>query len=74
MVMPGKTGDLHHFNANIPSYRLRKARYNLPEDWAPRRIGFVEAVRALNLKLWDEDAQRLVPFPKERSAAAIPAE
>jgi omega-6 fatty acid desaturase (delta-12 desaturase) len=58
--------DLHHFNANIPSYRLRQARYNLPEDWAPRRIGFVEAVRALNLKLWDEDAQRLVPFPKER--------
>ena len=58
--------DLHHFNANIPSYRLRQARYNLPEEWAPRRIGFIEAVKALNLKLWDEEAQRLVPFPKQR--------
>ena len=57
--------DLHHFNANIPSYRLRQARYALPEEVAPRRIGFIEAVRSLNLKLWDEDAQRLVPFPKE---------
>ena len=59
--------DLHHFNANIPSYRLRQARHNLPEDWAPRRIGFVEAVRALNLKLWDEEAGRLVPFPTSRA-------
>lgn len=57
--------DLHHFNANIPSYRLRQARYALPEEVAPRRIGFIEAVRSLNLKLWDEEAQRLVPFPKE---------
>lgn len=62
--------DLHHFNANIPSYRLRQARYNLPEEWAPRRIGFVEAVKALNLKLWDEEAQRLVPFPKARQTRA----
>jgi len=29
----------------------------------PRRIGFAEAVAALNLKLWDEDSKRLVPFP-----------
>lgn len=65
--------DLHHFNANIPSYRLRKARYNLPEEWAPRRIGFIEAVKALNLKLWDEDTQRLVPFPKQRESRSAPA-
>jgi len=62
--------DLHHFNANIPSYRLRKARYDLPAEFAPRRIGFIEAVRALNLKLWDEEAQRLVPFPKARERRA----
>ena len=65
--------DLHHFNANIPSYRLRKARYDLPEDIAPRRIGFVEAVKALSLKLWDEEAERLVPFPKERARGSVPA-
>lgn len=65
--------DLHHFNANIPSYRLRKARYDLPQDIAPRRIGFVEAVKALNLKLWDEEAERLVPFPKERARREVTA-
>ncbi|MFY9212923.1 MAG: fatty acid desaturase [Aestuariivita sp.] len=66
--------DLHHFNANIPSYRLRRARYDLPEEFAPRRIGFVEAIKALNLKLWDEDAQRLVPFPKHPANRAVRAQ
>ncbi|MFT4960346.1 MAG: omega-6 fatty acid desaturase (delta-12 desaturase) [Paracoccaceae bacterium] len=56
--------DIHHFNARIPSYRLRACHYNLPEDWAPRRIKFPEAVAALNLKLWDEERNLLVPFPK----------
>jgi len=55
--------DIHHFNARIPSYRLRQCHYNLPEDMAPRRIKFIEALRALGLKLWDEDQKRLVPFP-----------
>jgi omega-6 fatty acid desaturase (delta-12 desaturase) len=65
--------DLHHFNARIPSYNLRKARYALPPELAPRRIHFREALAALNLKLWDEDAQRLVPFPKSESRAAVRA-
>ena len=59
--------DIHHFNARIPSYRLRACHYNLPPEYAPRRIKFPEAVAALNLKLWDEEAQRLVPFPKRRA-------
>lgn len=58
--------DIHHFNARIPSYRLRACHYNLPPEYAPRRIKFPEAVRALNLKLWDEDNNRLVPFPARR--------
>jgi omega-6 fatty acid desaturase (delta-12 desaturase) len=55
--------DIHHYNARIPSYRLRQCHHNMPPELALRRIGFVEAVRALNLKLWDEDQKRLVPFP-----------
>lgn len=55
--------DIHHFNARIPSYRLRQCHYNLPPEVAPRRISFGEAIRALSLKLWDEDQKRLVPFP-----------
>lgn len=60
--------DIHHFNARIPSYRLRACHYNLPPEIAPRRIKFPEAVAALKLKLWDEDQQRLVPFPKPERA------
>lgn len=61
--------DIHHFNARIPSYRLRACHYNLPPDIAPRRIKLPEAVAALNLKLWDEDRKRLVPFPKPQPEA-----
>ncbi len=56
--------DLHHFNTNIPSYRLRQARHNLPEECAIRRIGFVEALRSLRLKLWDEERHCLIPYPR----------
>ncbi len=62
--------DIHHFNARIPSYRLRKCHYGLPKEYAPRRIKFPEAVAALNLKLWDEEKRRLVPYPKGRAARA----
>jgi len=56
--------DIHHLNSRIPSYRLRRCHHNLPPEFAPRRIKFPEAVRALGLKLWDEEQSRLVPFPK----------
>ncbi|MBT8155415.1 fatty acid desaturase [Epibacterium ulvae] len=55
--------DIHHFNARIPSYRLRRCHYALPAEMAPRRIKFSEAIRAMSLKLWDEEKKRLVPFP-----------
>ncbi|MGR3759688.1 fatty acid desaturase [Roseobacteraceae bacterium NS-SX3] len=55
--------DIHHLNARIPSYRLRRCHYSLPPEAAPRRIKFPEAMRALGLKLWDEEQNRLVPFP-----------
>ncbi len=57
--------DIHHFNARIPSYRLRACHYAIPDEYAPRRIKFPEAVAALSLKLWDEESKRLVRFPKQ---------
>ena len=62
--------DIHHFNARIPSYRLRQCHYALPPDLALRRIGLAEALRALSLKLWDEDRGQLVPFPTRQTASA----
>ncbi|WP_102858704.1 fatty acid desaturase [Phaeobacter inhibens] len=65
--------DIHHFNARIPSYRLRRCHHNLPPEIAPRRIKFGEAIRAMGLKLWDEDQQRLVPFPPANAPGVLVA-
>ena len=66
--------DIHHLVAAIPSYRLRAAHRELEKTHALRRISFPEALHALTLKLWDEEAEQLVPFPKQRARAMAPAE
>ena len=66
--------DIHHLVAAIPSYRLRGAHRELEKTYPLRRISFSEALHAFTLKLWDEDAEQLVPFPKERARVMSPAE
>ncbi len=56
--------DIHHFNANIPSYRLRKCHRALRARYDVQTIGWIEAFRSFTLKLWDEKQGRLVPFPR----------
>ncbi|MEM9756669.1 MAG: fatty acid desaturase [Pseudomonadota bacterium] len=60
--------DIHHFNANIPSYRLRKCHRALRQHYEVQTIGWREAFRSFTLKLWDETEERLVPYPKSRVA------
>ncbi|AHM05888.1 Fatty acid desaturase [Roseibacterium elongatum DSM 19469] len=64
--------DIHHFNANIPSYRLRACHRALRRKYEVQTIGWAEALRSFTLKLWDEEQQRLVPFPRERRRGAVP--
>lgn len=66
--------DIHHFNANIPSYRLRQCHKALRQKYEVQTIGWREAFRSFTLKLWDEDEGRLVPFPKERYRAPMASE
>ncbi|WP_172295901.1 fatty acid desaturase [Pseudoruegeria sp. HB172150] len=66
--------DIHHFMPAIPSYRLRKAHFALPPELDLPRIEWPEAIRSFRLKLWDEERELLVPFPKETATAAVPAE
>ncbi|MEJ6395489.1 fatty acid desaturase [Gymnodinialimonas sp. 2305UL16-5] len=61
--------DIHHFNANIPSYRLRACHVALRQQYEVQTIGWLEAFRSFTLKLWDEDQERLVPFPRQRHTA-----
>lgn len=67
--------DIHHFNARIPSYRLRKCHQDIREEYGLRVIHWPEALRSFRLKLWDEDEGRLVPFPRRSGRVlATPAE
>lgn len=65
--------DIHHFNANIPSYRLRRCHQDIREEYGLRTIRWPEALRSFTLKLWDEDAERLVPFPGENERNIVSA-
>ncbi|MEM9708106.1 MAG: fatty acid desaturase [Pseudomonadota bacterium] len=68
--------DIHHFNPRIPLYRLRECHQNLREVADIQTIEWPEAIRSFRLKLWDAEAERLVPFPKRAPFAkgALPAE
>ena len=60
---------VHHLNAKIPSYNLARAHeenevfHDVPE------LSLGDGLRALSLKLWDEDRRRLVTFAQAREAA-----
>ncbi len=57
---------VHHLNAKIPFYRLPEAMAGLHGLQSPGKTSFAlgEIVRCLKLKLWDVDANQLVPFAK----------
>lgn len=67
--------DLHHFNPGIPSYNLRRCQREMPEHLRSHEpIGWRQALASFRLKLWDEQAGRLVPFPRHQATAVMPAE
>jgi len=58
---------IHHLSSRIPFYRLPSVLKEWPELKEARRLTIAESMRSLNLALWDEDAQRLVPFRQLRA-------
>ncbi len=66
--------DIHHFNARIPHYNLRKCHQMIRDEYDLPTIEWPEAIRSFSLKLWDEEQERLVPFPKNQPQGAVPAE
>jgi omega-6 fatty acid desaturase (delta-12 desaturase) len=62
---------VHHLSARIPNYRLRAAHEQQPMFAATPVVTPRSSLDALRLKLWDEDAGRLVRFrPLRRQALA----
>jgi omega-6 fatty acid desaturase (delta-12 desaturase) len=60
---------VHHLNARIPNYRLKKAMEEVPELQKPTRIRIRDTFELLRLALWDEVEERLVGFREARSLA-----
>jgi omega-6 fatty acid desaturase (delta-12 desaturase) len=57
---------VHHLNARIPNYNLRRAHEENSIFQAVPTLGLSDGLRAVALKLWDEDDGRLVTFAQAR--------
>ena len=59
--------DLHHLNAKIPGYKLKEAHRALEDAGLlqPKKIGFLDSIRCLRWKLYDEDQKKMVGFPSK---------
>ena len=57
---------VHHLNARIPNYNLRRAHEENPALHDVPTLSLWDGVRAVTLKLWDEDGRRLVTFDQAR--------
>jgi omega-6 fatty acid desaturase (delta-12 desaturase) len=57
---------IHHLQPRIPNYRLRAAFESSPLLQRAPRLTLLASLRCARMKLWDEDRQRMVGFPKSR--------
>jgi omega-6 fatty acid desaturase (delta-12 desaturase) len=61
---------VHHLNARIPNYNLQRAHDENPVFHQVPTLSLWDGLRAVRLKLWDEDSGRLVTFAQARRLAA----
>jgi acyl-lipid omega-6 desaturase (Delta-12 desaturase) len=59
---------IHHLASRIPNYRLREAFESSPVLQEAPRLTLWSSLRCAQLKLWDEDQQQLVGFPRRTRA------
>jgi len=60
---------VHHLSARVPNYNLQRAHDDNPIFHDVPTLSLWDGLRAVRLKLWDEDRGRLVTFPEARAAA-----
>jgi omega-6 fatty acid desaturase (delta-12 desaturase) len=53
---------IHHLNSMIPNYRLMACLKASPELMSINRLTLRDSLKCARLKLWDEDARRLIRF------------
>jgi len=59
---------VHHMSSQIPNYNLQRAHDEVPAFHAAPVFSLREAVKLTRLKLWDEDAGRMVTFEDARTS------
>jgi acyl-lipid omega-6 desaturase (Delta-12 desaturase) len=59
---------VHHLDARIPNYNLRRTHDENPVFHDVPTLTLTDGLRAVRLKLWDEDHGRLVTFAQARAA------
>ena len=61
---------VHHMSSQIPNYNLQRAHDEVPAFHAAPVFSLREAVKLTRLKLWDEDAGRMVSIEEARGHAS----
>jgi omega-6 fatty acid desaturase (delta-12 desaturase) len=61
---------VHHLNARIPNYNLQSAHDENPVFHRVPTLSLIDGLRAVRLKLWDEQRGVLVTFTQARAALA----
>jgi omega-6 fatty acid desaturase (delta-12 desaturase) len=61
---------VHHLNARIPNYNLNRAHHENEIFHQVPTLSLLDGLRAVNLKLWDQESGKLVSFAGARRAAA----
>jgi omega-6 fatty acid desaturase (delta-12 desaturase) len=57
---------VHHLSTRIPNYNLQRAHDDNPIFHDVPTLSLLDGLRAVRLKLWDEDSGRLVTFAQAR--------
>jgi omega-6 fatty acid desaturase (delta-12 desaturase) len=57
---------VHHLNARIPNYNLQRAHDEMAIFRTVPTISILDGLKAVNLKLWDEDNHKLTTFAQAR--------
>jgi omega-6 fatty acid desaturase (delta-12 desaturase) len=64
---------VHHLNAAIPNYNLKRAHDRTPALHDVPTLSFLDGLRTTRLKLYDERTKRLVSFREARAPRIQPA-
>jgi acyl-lipid omega-6 desaturase (Delta-12 desaturase) len=62
---------VHHLSARIPNYNLQRAHDENPIFHDVPTLSLWDGLRAVRLKLWDEDRGRLVTFAEARTPVPV---